>query len=406
MNKKYNIIGIIILIICISVSFAAQGGDKMQSSVQPIKMSQIESNNCNVMSFGAKGDGAADDTEAIKEAVAAALKKNGTVYFPKGTYIVSETISIPKDDTKQLKIKGDVESVIIGNESLNGDMFDIKMKYNFSIRDITLEHRGPSGSTMNNLFLRASNCVFRTVNPDNSSDVVVFHGSDCRIDACRISGANKDAYAIYYSMLKSEISINDYIIDNYISGACRGIMVGDGKYSSTGRCEGLKINGNTFENTGDSQIVVQEILHIDISGNKMSGSKNAIVLRQQGHGADGIFINNNEISSAFAQISTEGAAGTYISMVVASNNVFTGGEYGIYDPVGMNKSFLRENTFRNHTKAGFYAAAIQNIIIQSNYFKENADAFAMNITGSGSAAIANNEVSGKIKLDVDKSKIL
>jgi hypothetical protein len=44
--------------------------------------------------FGAKGDGEADDTEAIKAAVAAvAANGGGVIYFPPGTYLYSKTIT-------------------------------------------------------------------------------------------------------------------------------------------------------------------------------------------------------------------------------------------------------------------------------------------------------------------------
>lgn len=50
----------------------------------------------NVRSYGAKGDGTTDDTAAIRRAIAAAYAGPGpterTVYFPAGTYLVSDTI--------------------------------------------------------------------------------------------------------------------------------------------------------------------------------------------------------------------------------------------------------------------------------------------------------------------------
>lgn len=46
-----------------------------------------------VKDFGAKGDGVADDTEAIKKAVMSA-EENGIIYFPPGKYRVKETIEV------------------------------------------------------------------------------------------------------------------------------------------------------------------------------------------------------------------------------------------------------------------------------------------------------------------------
>jgi len=54
----------------------------------------------NVLDYGAIGNGTTDDTAAINSAIAAATPTingvyGGIVYFPKGTYLVSSTISIP-----------------------------------------------------------------------------------------------------------------------------------------------------------------------------------------------------------------------------------------------------------------------------------------------------------------------
>jgi hypothetical protein len=46
----------------------------------------------NVKSFGAKGDGITDDTEAIQNAIDAANQKNRKVYMPIGTYLISNSI--------------------------------------------------------------------------------------------------------------------------------------------------------------------------------------------------------------------------------------------------------------------------------------------------------------------------
>lgn len=48
----------------------------------------------NVKGFGAKGDGVTDDTQAIKDALAAAVVAKAPVYFPPGTYIISSSLTI------------------------------------------------------------------------------------------------------------------------------------------------------------------------------------------------------------------------------------------------------------------------------------------------------------------------
>ena len=56
-----------------------------------------------VREHGAKGDGVADDTEAVRKAVAA----GGAVRFPAGTYRLTETIAIELKTTGYLALVGD-----------------------------------------------------------------------------------------------------------------------------------------------------------------------------------------------------------------------------------------------------------------------------------------------------------
>lgn len=51
----------------------------------------------NVKHYGAKGDGETDDTQAIKKAME--VLKNGTLYFPEGTYIIKDKLIFNKSCT-------------------------------------------------------------------------------------------------------------------------------------------------------------------------------------------------------------------------------------------------------------------------------------------------------------------
>ena len=48
----------------------------------------------NVKDFRAAGDGTTDDTAAIKQALSAALRSRGTLFFPPGTYLISDTLTV------------------------------------------------------------------------------------------------------------------------------------------------------------------------------------------------------------------------------------------------------------------------------------------------------------------------
>lgn len=59
----------------------------------------IDGASINVLDYGATGDGSTDDTAAIQNAINAAVADNKAVYFPNGTYIISDTIDLPNNIT-------------------------------------------------------------------------------------------------------------------------------------------------------------------------------------------------------------------------------------------------------------------------------------------------------------------
>ena len=69
-----------------------------------------ESPAADVRSFGARGDGETDDTEAIRDAVARA---DGLVRFPRGRFRISETIEIRLAETGPIRLCGDAGTVIM-----------------------------------------------------------------------------------------------------------------------------------------------------------------------------------------------------------------------------------------------------------------------------------------------------
>jgi hypothetical protein len=124
----------------------------------------------NVKSFGAKGDGKADDTAAIKNALSGTAGKS-ILYFPAGSYIVTDTITVSptsayyRTDRKSslalnttqipadVKIVGEAWSQIVGSGSKFSDINNSHVMVqvglsgqigNVEISDILFTARGPT----------------------------------------------------------------------------------------------------------------------------------------------------------------------------------------------------------------------------------------------------------------------
>ena len=116
-------------------------------SLTKVNYSMIKGAVFNVLDYGAKGDGATDDTAAIQAAIADAVTANGgTVYFPVGNYRISSTLVLPYEAVITLAGDGNYETSKgtrlrwVGSD--NSSMIDVGA-YNF-MRDMFLYRSGGS----------------------------------------------------------------------------------------------------------------------------------------------------------------------------------------------------------------------------------------------------------------------
>ena len=96
----------------------------------------------NVRLFGAKGDGVADDTEAIQAAISSALEDlGGTVFLPAGTYLVTQPIAL---ESGVSLVGASQRSTVVKktNDTSNTDGFDCvfyaRTKFGWHIQGVTV----------------------------------------------------------------------------------------------------------------------------------------------------------------------------------------------------------------------------------------------------------------------------
>lgn len=79
---------------------------RLKKMAEEVTFSERPDKTFNVRAFGAKGDGKTDDWRALQQAIAFAYNKTGggTLFFPPGTYRVSEPLEVPEVGAESQKI--------------------------------------------------------------------------------------------------------------------------------------------------------------------------------------------------------------------------------------------------------------------------------------------------------------
>ncbi|MBR5452845.1 MAG: right-handed parallel beta-helix repeat-containing protein [Clostridia bacterium] len=175
----------------------------------------------NVLDFGAEGDGVTDDTEACRRALAV-VDNGGTVYFPKGTYLISDQLFISADNvtvrgdgnaTKLLYTRVQDDSPM-ENQSLIGLKPGIR---GVTVKDLHMEYQGEfygeegqsySGRICGIYFLEAHRVLVENVEIDRFNHTAVY-----------VSG-NSSAYA-------TDVTVRDcYLHHNRVGGILYGFVDG------------------------------------------------------------------------------------------------------------------------------------------------------------------------------------
>lgn len=116
--RKFQWIVWVAVIAVFSGSFAENRPAEMDEGLQNVQSLTGDLNQnkrINVKDFGAKGDGVADDTEAIQTALREA-RRNTTVYFPAGVYSITKTLIVPPGNGVRLTGDG-LSTVLVAGRS-------------------------------------------------------------------------------------------------------------------------------------------------------------------------------------------------------------------------------------------------------------------------------------------------
>lgn len=274
-----------------------------------------------VTDFGAVGDGTTDDTNAIKEAIAANV--GGSLYIPSGTYMISKAISIPSN----IEIHGDGESsVIIAAPGFGAgkDLLNCKDSHDVVLSNIALSgdsnsntralgHSDKDGIHLLDLWrdynIRVDSCYFI----DNINVAVRLIGgvSNISFDNCKFIRVDCGIQAPGSGSI-DELKITNCLFDGHEYSEPI-TLYGTGSYSN------ITVSGNIIKNkTYGQSIYFESGKSLTITQNKLYDNSVGIVVNN----ASDVTISDNEIDfEATKKLSTgAGMKITNCSDVVVTNN--------------------------------------------------------------------------------------
>lgn len=352
----------------------------------------------NVRNYGAKGDGKADDLGPINQAIGAA-GTNGTVYFPAGTYAVSNVLTLTNQsvngDGASSKIlsanrqsaaamiingSGTVSNVQIqGTSQANGLVVQNVTAGSFAVRQTIVQ--GPFGSalTLNN----ASNGIISGCRISNfigfsqSTVVGIRLGDHC--NNIQIDGNTFDQLshmAIHVSPAATRSSSVNLTISNNVFASTNEVTMSivavsncrilnnslDFTYFQGAQFVGIRVYGSDEPHFGPSS-------DVQIIGNRLlrcgSSNSGAIELGGWAHGGQpglrNVQVSNNLITQApivlgtslSRGIATRGNAGGIANLSITGNTLTGTGVSGIWVNNSVNTT-IASNTINDGTGEGIY----------------------------------------------------
>lgn len=183
----------------------------------------------NVKGYGAVGDGIVDDTQAVLDAIDAALD-GGTIYFPAGNYNLATWPTAGKENVgKSLVFRGEEESTLIGA----GTKSFLRARSSCVVRELGFKSWGKvvdlNGFTSN--LARVELREVRTDQCVTALDWTTTAAAGAKVDEIRVqdcSFINNQGRVIYIAADLTTVAEFDsvHILGNYILGGSRGVHVG------------------------------------------------------------------------------------------------------------------------------------------------------------------------------------
>lgn len=291
--------------------------------------------NRNVKDFGARGDGATDDTTAFQAAIDSLPSSGGTVYVPPGDYVLDPTRNVRLRSKMHLWIHSDARLRAKRNDA---DRAYVLMVYKVSDVEISggqiigdrYNHLGTTGEWGHGIMVRGSNRV-------TIRDIRI---SDCWGDGLCIGGAMVTA--------APSIPTTDAVVCNVVStnnrrqgltiGCARNVRVYDSEFSNSNGI--APAAGIDIEPDPDAMSTTDSV-HIE----------NCLIRKNAGNGI-----------VAYKRVA---------NVTVRKCTVEYNGGYGLLT-VTANKGYIAQNSFKHNYLYGVqFSATTKSYQVSGNVFRNN-----------------------------------
>ena len=279
----------------------------------------------NVKDFGAVGTGRTDDYTALQRAVNTVLRKGGgTLYFPVGTYTISQTLRITMEGDAPLTLLSDPAggATLQTDGNLEGNVLYVNHPY------VTMENIGfsqnakgyyPAVVLMSD-YTTMNNCSVY-VSEGNTAPMVQVFGSCNTLTATGWGYAATTPHIVEFSKREGIVAYGNVLEDSYFGGNHDKCVLVTSE-EDDGAQENLIIRRNVFLLSAAGQVEVRAGKNISINDNMLDAGNINILLAPEKAGIDGIAVTNNYCGSSTGGLHVTNGNGGEVKDLVVSANYF------------------------------------------------------------------------------------
>ena len=293
-----------------------------QEEVLPM---DAENNIWNVKDFGAVGNGRTDDYTALQRAVNTVIRKGGgTLYFPAGTYSISQTLRITMEGDAPLTLAADpvggatvqTEAEVQGavlyvnhpNVTVDKVSFNQNATGDFPAVMLMSDHATVKGATISAV-------------AGNTAPLAQVFGSYNTLTACGWGYASTTPHIVEFSKRAGIVAYGNVLEDCYFGGSHTKCVLVTSEEDNAAQ-EGLIIRRNVFLLPAVGQVEVSAAKNLSINDNMLDAGNINILLSPGKAGIHGLAITNNYCGSSSGGLHVSADADGEVTDLVVSANYF------------------------------------------------------------------------------------